>query len=295
MKQATQVFSSPADSLSLARYAWEEVPGAVRGIVQIVHGAAEHSGRYGRLAATLNAGGYLVYAHDHRGHGGSVSETVPAGDFGAPGWSGLVGDTVAFSRDIAAHHPGIGLFLLGHSMGSMAAQELILENSELYAGLILSGSTAMDLLAAALLEAAPPGDRSGGTDLSGFNAGFKNRTGFEWLSRDEAEVDKYVADPLCGFGLKSDLVAVMASSPGTAEPERLEGIRPELPILVVSGMDDPLAGGGALVTALADRYGAAGIRNVTLQIYPDARHEIFNETNREEISGFVLSWLDHHC
>lgn len=294
MKQETSVFPSPADALPLASYAWGEVPGAVRGIVQIVHGAAEHSARYGRLAASLNAGGYLVYAHDHRGHGLSISAGVPQGEFGAPGWDGLVGDAVAFSRDIALRHPGVPLFLLGHSMGSMAAQELVLENSELYAGLLLSGSTAMDLLAGAILAATPPGAGGGGTDLSAFNAGFEQRTGFEWLSRDAAEVDKYVADPLCGFDLKTDLVGVMAGNVRTADPLVLSGIRSGLPILVVSGMADPLAGGGELVTALADRYGAAGIRDVTLQIYPDARHEIFNETNREEISAFVLSWLENH-
>lgn len=161
MKQETSVFSSPADALSLASYAWEDVPGAVRGIVQIVHGAAEHSARYERLAALLNAGGYLVYAHDHRGHGRSITARVPEGEFGAPGWDGLVGDAVAFSRDIARRNPGVPLFLLGHSMGSMAAQELILDNSELYAGLLLSGSTAMDLLAGAVLAAAPPGPGPG--------------------------------------------------------------------------------------------------------------------------------------
>ncbi|MFC4224666.1 alpha/beta fold hydrolase [Lysinibacter cavernae] len=290
---ATQTsFVSPADSRSIATYRWATGVPNPRGVVQIAHGAAEYGLRYDRLATALTSAGYLVYAQDHRGHGNSVTADAPLGSFGGGGWAALVGDISEFSRVIRAENPDLPLFLIAHSMGSMAAQAVILDHSELYDGVILSGSTAVDVLAAAL----PVGDdAAAGTDLSAFNAGFEQRTGFEWLSRDEAEVDKYVADPLCGFDLEGDLLQIVAQEARTGDVASLgSSIRHDLPILVVSGQADPLAGDGALVTVLANRYREAGLTDVTLQVYPEARHEIFNETNRDEITAFVIDWIEAH-
>jgi alpha-beta hydrolase superfamily lysophospholipase len=148
----------------------------------------------------------------------------------------------------------------------------------------------LDLLAQGLAAA---GD--GPVELTAFNAAFENRTGYEWLSRDEAEVDKYVADPLSGFDLADDTVPQLFSAADRlADPAELARIRKGLPILVTSGQADPLSGDGQLVGVLAQRYLGAGIADVTLTVYPEARHEIFNETNRDQITADIIEWIDAH-
>ena len=279
---------SAADHLPLAVYRWPAPPDA-RGVVQISHGLAEYGLRYDRLAQALTSAGFAVVAHDHRGHGASVSDTVVHGGFGEAGWDALAADLVAVSTRLADEHPGLPLFLLGHSMGSFALQEAIVHHSPLYRGVVLSGSTALDVLAAGMADG-PVGD------LSAFNAGFEPRTGYEWLSRDEAEVDAYVADPLCGFDLEPDTVPRLFSGAARlAEPANLAHIRPDLPILLVSGTDDPLAGGGELIRLLGERYRNAGVTDVTIKLYPAARHEVFNETNRNEVTADVTGWLLAHA
>jgi alpha-beta hydrolase superfamily lysophospholipase len=172
-------------------------------------------------------------------------------------------------------------------MGSFAAQTVVLDHADQYAGVVLSGSTALDVLAAELSKAEGP------VGLEAFNAGFEHRTGYEWLSRDEAEVDAYVADPLSGFDLPDTAVPqLFAGAARLGDPAALAGIRPDLPILVASGDADPLAGGGALVELLGQRYRDAGLTDVTVRLYPGARHEIFNETNRDDITADVVAWLD---
>jgi alpha-beta hydrolase superfamily lysophospholipase len=290
MKATESFFSSPIDSLGIA-YRWWPAVGPARGVIQLAHGVAEHSGRYGRLADALTAAGFIVYANDHRGHGASVNDDAVLGSFGAAGWAALVADTIAFGELISAENPDLPLFLVAHSMGSFAAQEVILDRSDLYAGVALSGSTALDVLAQALAAAAGEGP----VELTAFNAAFENRTGYEWLSRDEAEVDLYVADPLSGFDLADDTIPQLFSAAGRlADPAALSGIRNDLPILVFSGQADPLSGDGQLVGILAGRYRDAGVTDVTLQVFPGARHEIFNEINRDEITAFLIAWLTAH-
>ena len=262
-----------------------------KAVVQISHGLAEHAGRYDRLATALNGAGFLVYAHDHPGHGATGEAAGSLGSFGAAGWTGLVADVATVGRWIDDQHPDLPLFLIGHSMGSFALQQVIVDHSALWTGVVLSGTTALDLLAKGM--AAAEEEASG--DLSAFNAGFTHRTGYEWLSRDEAEVDLYVADPWCGFEAAPDVMPQMfGSASRLADGAVLAGIRKDLPILVVSGDADPLAGGGALVEAVGQRYRDAGITDVTVRLFPEARHEIFNETNRDEITALVINWLDAH-
>lgn len=283
MAFTSSTFTSPVDGIALATYSWDDaVP--PRGVVQIAHGLAEHAGRYDRLAGELNAAGYLVRATDHRGHGRSITGTP--GDFGAAGFDGLIADVAAYGAHLRAEHASLPLFLIAHSMGSFAAQAVLLEHSAQYAGVVLSGSTALDVLAGAMAEPEGP------AGLEAFNVGFEHRTGYEWLSRDEAEVDLYVADPLCGFDLPEETVpSLFAPGARLADPEALAGIRKDLRLLIVSGSADPLAGGGSLVELLGERYANAGITDVTVTVYDDARHEIFNETNRAEITAEVIRWL----
>ena len=283
MHRAT--FTSAVDGIELATYAWDvDDP---RGVVQLAHGLAEHSARYDRFARALNAAGYTVRATDHRGHGASIAGTP--GDFGAAGFEALTADVAAYGASLHGDPP---LFLFAHSMGSFAAQSVILTHSEQYAGVVLSGSTALDLLAAGMAEG---GEAESAAGLEAFNAGFEHRTGYEWLSRDDAEVDRYVADPLCGFDLPEETVPQLFGAAGTlADPEALAGIRSDLPLLIASGSDDPLAGGGQLVQVLGQRYREAGLTEVTVKLYDGARHEILNETNRDEVTTDVIGWLGAH-
>lgn len=288
MDHTTDVVVSASDATPIVTYAWSP-PAPPRAVVQISHGVAEHAMRYERLAEALTAVGYAVYAHDHRGHGHSIGRRIELGSFGAPGWDGLVADLVQVSGSIAAAHPELPLILIGHSMGSFALQQAILDHSALYAAVVLSGSTSLDLMAAALAAADPD------AGLAPLNAGFEHRTGYEWLSRDEAEVDAYVADPLSGYDLPAETMPqLFGSSARLADPTALAGIRPDLPMLIASGDADPLAGGGQLIETLAQRYRDAGVVDVTVRLFPGARHEIFNETNRDEVTGFVIDWLDGH-
>ncbi|MFE7225248.1 alpha/beta fold hydrolase [Nocardioides sp. NPDC057577] len=282
----TATFVSPTDGTALAIRTWGEELSAPRGVVQIAHGIAEHGQRYDRLAQALVAAGYVVRAVDHRGHGGSVTSSDQLGHFD---FEALVADVAAMGASLREEFSGIPVFLVAHSMGSFAAQTVILDRSDLYDGVVLSGSTALDVLAGALSSAEGP------VGLEAFNAGFEHRTGYEWLSRDEAEVDVYVADPLSGFDLPDTAVPqLFAGAERLADPAALGGIRSDLPILVVSGDADPLAGGGALVELLGQRYREAGLKDVTVTLYPGARHEIFNETNRDAITADVIGWLAAH-
>jgi alpha-beta hydrolase superfamily lysophospholipase len=282
-------FASPVDGLTITTWSWDDVPARPRGVVQLVHGLAEHGTRYGRLAAALNAAGFLVTATDNRGHGASISAEVPLGSFGAAGVTGFLGDIVAAGEKLAGEHPDLPLFLLGHSLGSMGAQSVLLDHSPRYAGAVLSGSTTLDGLMAVVQGL--PADQPG---LAAFNAGFEPRTGFEWLSRDQAEVDAYVADPLCGFPTEDAILGgVLGTAQRTTDPSELARIRPDLPVLVMSGDRDPVGGPGASnVTTLAERYRDAGLTDVTVRLYPEARHEVFNETNRDEVTADLVGWLE---
>ena len=284
-------FASPLDGLTIATWTWDEVPGELRGVVQLVHGLAEHGPRYARLASALNAAGFVVTGADTRGHGASVSTEVPLGSFGSAGVGGFLDDIVAAGERLADEHPDLPLFLIGHSLGSMAAQSVLLDHSARYAGAVLIGSTTLDGLLG-VIEGLPADQRG----LVAFNAGFEPRTGFEWLSRDTAEVDAYVADPLCGFPTEDAILGgVLGTAERTTDPAQLARIRPDLPVLVMSGDRDPVGGpGGSNVTALAERYREAGLSDVTVRLYPEARHEILNETNRDEVTSDLVSWLVAH-
>lgn len=283
----TARFTSPVDGATIATHTWGDDLETPRGVVQLAHGIAEHGLRYGRLAEALVAAGYRVHGVDHRGHGGSVTSPEELGHFD---FTALVADVAAYGAELAGQAGDLPLFLLAHSMGSFAAQEVILDHSAQYAGVVLSGSTALDVLAAELAKAEGP------VGLEAFNAGFEHRTGYEWLSRDDAEVDTYVADPLSGFALPDDAVPqLFAGAARLSDPAALAGIRDDLPVLIVSGDADPISGAGQLLQLLGQRYRDAGLPDVTVTLYPEARHEIFNETNRDEITAEVIAWLDAHA
>jgi alpha-beta hydrolase superfamily lysophospholipase len=286
MSTTTSSFRSNADGTEIFTYTWASVVGQPLGAVQIAHGLAEHGERYARFARALNAAGFVVHAVDHRGHGRSAGGRL--GDFRAAGFDGLIADVAQFGAALRDRQGPLPLFLFGHSMGSFAAQAAMLDHASTWSGVVLSGSTALDAFAAAM--AAAPAD--GPSGLEAFNAGFEHRTGYEWLSRDAAEVDAYVADPWCGWPIPDDVIpSLFAPAPRLADPARLAGMRRDLPILIASGDADPLAGGGALVQLLGQRYRAAGLADVSVTLYPGGRHEILNETNRDQVTADIVGWL----
>jgi len=269
----------------IAAYRWQP-EGTPRGIVQLTHGMGEHLLRYDPLATTLVAAGFLVHGQDHRGHGATAGSEEALGVLGADGWNSLVDDIDVLVERTHDRMPDVPVVLLGHSMGSFAAQQYVLDHSDRIAALALSGTAAIDLLEPALDLDAP-------IDLSGFNAPFAHRTGYEWLSRDDAQVDAYVADDRCGFGLDVEGgKAMFTRARDLADPDRLAGIRKDLPVHIMVGDRDPVNGQLALVNALVARLRSAGLTDVTLTVWPDARHEIFNETNRNEVEADLLAWLD---
>lgn len=272
--------ASRVDGLSLQAYAWRSA--APRASLVIAHGAAEHALRYERFARALTHDGVDVWALDHRGHGLSVGPRG-LGDAGTGGWPALIADLVQLIGRARAARPDLPLALFGHSMGSFAAQELCLDHSSEIDALILSGST--------LLDAPEPGAAPAPFEP---NKAFEPaRTPYDWLSRDHAEVDAYIADPCCGF----DKVPVFALLGGIdrrrmSDAAALKQIRSELPVLVVSGSDDPLHGGLRGLDLLEKRWREAGVRRVDVRIYPAARHELTNELNRDEVTRDVSAWLE---
>lgn len=274
--------------------------GEVRLTVQVVHGASEHSGRYSRLAGALTARGVAVYSMDLRGHG-RTAESTGIGRLGGHGVDAVLDDVEALHLVMDEHHPGARRVLLGHSMGSIIALASAERNGADLAGLVLSGPVGVaphlaDSVAA-LEEAVAAGAGDHALDaLGAFNEPFEPaRTRYDWLSRDPAEVDAYIADPLCGdeMPLTAGYAAgVFSLAVRAASPDAVASLRDGLPVLLLSGELDPVGGAGAgQVTALAQLLTGRGLP-VEQRVYPHARHEVFNETNRDEVVGHLLTWLE---
>ncbi|HEY2095808.1 MAG TPA: alpha/beta hydrolase [Pseudonocardia sp.] len=274
-----------AGGVTITAYRWDPT-GSPAGVVQLTHGMGEHVRRYGELAAVLNARGLVVYGQDHRGHGATAGSPENYGVLGPDGWTELVADIGRLTDVIRADHPDLPLVLLGHSMGSFAVQQYLVDNSDRVSAAVLSGTAAIDLLEPALNLDEP-------MDLAVFNAAFAPaRTDYDWLSRDDAQVDAYVADPRCGFGVDGPSgKAMFVGARRPADPAELAKVRSDLPLYIAVGDADPVNGGLALLNPLVERYQAAGLADITVHIYPGARHEIFNETNRDEVNSDLVGWI----
>ncbi len=274
-----------SDGTQITAYRWDPA-GEPRAVIQLTHGMGEHARRYDYAARALNDAGFAVYAQDHRGHGTSADPAV-LGNLGPGSWPALVDDIGRLSAHIRAEHPGLPLILLGHSMGSFAVQQYLLDHSGDVDGVVLTGTAAIDVLESAL-------DLSQPLDLAMFNTAFQPaRTDFDWLSRDETIVDAYIADPYCGFGIDPESTKLMfLGARRVADPAAVAAMPSGLPVYIAVGETNPVNGGMALLTALTDRYAAAGLTDVTVRVYPGARHEILNETNKDDVIGELISWID---
>jgi alpha-beta hydrolase superfamily lysophospholipase len=260
------------------------VPRTPRAAIIISHGIGEHALRYRPTGRRLAGCGYAVYANDHRGHGMAASSPEDLGDFGEGGFAHLLDDLRQVIWFAVMENPGAPVFLLGHSMGSFAAQLFILDNSPLLAGVALSGGSALDLRMQYVLARPQPDN----------NRAFEPvRTAFDWLSRDPTVVDRYLEDPLCGFtATDASRRSMWATAPRLRNSAELRRIRPDLPVLMLTGEADPINGSLRYFNALLERYRGAGMCDVTPRVYRGARHEPLNEINRTEVMHDLEAWLE---
>jgi alpha-beta hydrolase superfamily lysophospholipase len=273
------------------------------GTVHVAHGMGEHAARYARFAEALTARGFAVYANDHRGHGKTGEDEL--GYAGKDGFRRIAADLIALIAHEKAEQKGLPFFAFGHSMGSFLTQEVLIQAGGSLAGAILSASSGKPNLLAqagrvvARAERARLGARERSSLLTklsfdAFNKAFApNRTAFDWLSRDEHEVDKYVADPLCGFPVSTQLwVDLLDGTASIAKVERQARVPKELPILIIAGSEDPVSDRTKNLRPLVTAYQQAGIRDVTHTFYAGGRHELLNETNRDEVTSDIIGWLE---
>lgn len=290
----------------LTLYLWQ-TDAPCRGVIQLVHGMAEHIARYDRLARALCAAGYTVAGHSHLGHGEDAREDE-LGFFGRKdGWDHLVEDVHAAHEMLLTRFPGQRFAILGHSMGSFVTREYLLRYGGDLTAAVICGTgwfpgplCSVARAAAALCGAfggwqkpAPLVDRLMSKDNN--KAFAPARTPFDWLSRDTAEVDKYIADPRCGFLFTArGNYDMFTGLKNLSRLHRLAALPGDLPVLFISGDADPIGTQGKGVNTVAQQFRNAGVRDVTVRLYPGARHELFNETNRDEITAELIDWLNRH-
>lgn len=280
--------------------------GRPRAVVQINHGLAEHAARYVRFATFLGERGFHVYAHDHRGHGATKAPDAPLGRFAQKhGGDKVVADVAAVHDLIAGDHPGLPVIAFGHSMGGLVALNFMLHHSSrLHAAAIWNANFSAGLASRAAQIILAWEKFRLGSDMPSrmlprltFQAWGKavpdHRTPFDWLSRDAAEVDKYIADPLCGWdasvSMWRDLFGFVFDG---ADGTNFSGVRKTLPICLVGGEKDPATDGGRAVSHLAGRLHRMGFSNLVSKVYAETRHESLNEVNRDKIMDDFAAWAD---
>jgi len=283
---------------------WVPDSGKSRGVVQIIHGLAEHAERYNHIARFLNENGFTVYAHDHRGHGKTDPNSLGYID-SADGFHTMVKNIEDVRSAIADENPGLPMVLFGHSMGSFLLQRYMQLYDHTPAGLIYSGSngnppasiTAGMLLSRLLIKLRGKGAKSPllhNMTFGAFNKKFKNpRTDMDWLSRDPDMVDLYIDDPYCRFVCSTSFFYHFFRGLKTLHAHRPFADHDlTVPILVVSGDSDPVSDMGKGIRNLEKRLKKSGTENVTVKLYKNGRHEMLNETNRDEVMDDILQWLD---
>lgn len=293
------LISNGAGRLHCCRWLPADRPKAV---VQIVHGIAEHIGRYDDFANFLTEYGYAVVAEDHMGHGGSIEGGTPG--YFHHGWMAAVADVKSLRDKIADDYPGIPYYMLGHSMGSFLLRTYLYTYPDTIEGAIISGTGWEPLPKVKAgkfvcdLEAKRKGEMQTSTLISNlmfgaYNNAFKpNRTSHDWLTSVDSVVDAYLADDKCGFeatiGLARDMMSGILMN---ESPENLSKMDKELPVMFVSGAKDPVGNMSKGVLACIDAFKRSGMRHITIKLYPEGRHEMLNEANRDEVYHDILKWL----
>ena len=276
--------------------------------LHILHGMAEHSLRYSRFASYLNTLGIAVYAQDHRGHGYTKEEDEKGWFAERDGWKVVTADAWEIDKVVTHDHPDVPHILFGHSMGSFISRVVLSEHSQAFAAAVFCGSGASQgIVGKAGKIIAGRNARKYGSRMPdqlfekiAFGSYIRHFPGeglFGWLSRDKEEVRKYDEDPLCGFtcssGFYIDLLTLIEEANSR---KRIAGIRKDIPIMFISGAEDPVGGYGKGVEKAVSLYRKAGIEDVRLVLFPDDRHEILNEMDRDvvekTIGAFVLEAVE---
>lgn len=299
----TPLTLTATDGRRLHCYHWSpEAP--PRATVQIAHGMGEHAARYDWFARGLTADGYAVYANDHRGHG-HTADRDGLGNLGEDGWNRVIGDAATLHEHITSEHPGVACVFFGHSMGAMLTQQYLYRFGAGLHAAVISGSPgfsgAFGLWLShtiARFEAWRLGREGESTFLEKMIFGNANKafdspdaTGFEWLSRDPAQVQQYAADPLCGFVLRAGSLAdLFAGAREARRNENIQRIPTALPVYVFSGSDDPVHNEQRGLDKLLKSY-RGHLERVDSRFYPGGRHEMLNETNRQEVVDDLTRWL----
>ncbi len=280
--------------------------GTPRGIVQIAHGIAEHVERYDAFASFLAENGFVVFANDHLGHGKSINDLTELGFFAENGGWEMAVEDMRKLHDLASEEfPGLPYFLFGHSMGSFLARTYIIYFRSGLDGVILSG-TGHQAKALVLggkmmgkMEMKKKGAKYKSEMLNNlafgkYNDGFDTpRTISDWLSRDEAEVDKYIEDPLCGYIPTASLFYdMMCGIDFITKARNLQRMNKSLPVYFMSGDADPVGENGKGVLRAYKSFLSAGMKDVAVKLYHEGRHEMLNELNREEVYKDILNWIE---
>lgn len=279
---------------------------APRAVVQIVHGIAEHIERYDDFMLFLAQNGIVAVGDDHLGHGKSVTEPDDLGFFNdVNGWDHAVKDEGHLHDIVSTEYPGIPYIFFGHSMGSFLTRTLIIHHPEMYDAAIISGtghqSKALVYAGNFLAEATVKlkGARADGQQLNDVAFGtylshIENpRTPFDWLTRDESAVDKYIADPMCGFVCKASLYRdMMGGVKFVTNQKNINKMAKSKPIYFMSGAEDPVGDYGTGVDRAYKAFCKAGLRDLMIRLYPGGRHEMLNETNKDEVYKDILEWIN---
>ena len=280
--------------------------GKPRAVVQIAHGIAEHIERYRPFMEFLANNGFVVAGNDHLGHGKSIRVPAEQGFFAEKdGWWRVVDDMDKLHDIMSKEYPELPYVLFGHSMGSFLTRTYLIKHPDKYDAVILSGtghqSPALVLggNAAASVMAKLNGAMGDGAKLDSLAFGtylskIENpRTKFDWLSRDTEQVDKYIADPLCGFvgkiGLYRDM---MQGIKFITNEKNIAQMNKEKPVYFMSGDGDPVGDYGKGVERAYKAFCDAGLHDVFMRLYPGGRHEMLNETNKEQVYQDILNWLN---
>ena len=262
------------------------------GTLHINHGMAEHSLRYDDFARYMNSLGFIVYAQDHRGHGFTMEEEERGWFAPSNGWDIVVKDSIAVDQLIMNEHELLPHFILGHSMGSFITRCELTRVPDYFAAAVIMGSGA-EAVEETRIGSRMPDHLLNKLSFGSYNKRFAPvRTGLEWLTRDESEVQKYIDDPLCGFVCSSqffiDLITLIEKA---NDKDEAKEIGSDLPMLIVSGDADPVGGYGKGVLKAADMYRSAGVREVKVRLFHDDRHEILNELDKMDVYDYIGSYL----
>ncbi len=302
-----EIFSQltvPQDSLFLTHWAPSEKKATA--VIILAHGMAEHTARYREFAQRLTENGFTVYAHDHRGHGRSVTQKGIYGHFGDhDGWNRALTDLDTLVSHATKNHPGLPVFLYGHSMGSFLVRDLVVHTKTPLKGAIISGTAHLPSLLTragqwiAECQIRCVGPRAPSHLMNRLTFGVYNlcvvpaRTPFDWICSDPESVDRYINDPLCGYisttAFFRDMTFGLTRIGRKAHIKKTPG---DLPLLFLAGKKDPVATMGHAATTLAARYRAAGSHDTQVILYEGARHELFGEPIKESVYSDIIQWIE---